>query len=176
MKKNVARYADVQDAERTWMAGFVGRLDEAMELVKPLRTAALQQLGIDEKLPWRFLDGDDTRISRTYDGNRRGFSARYPLVVHQPRRPGALREALLEAKRRNIRVVFLIYPHSQTLADYLGPDFVSQMTSAIETFQRDFGVEVWAPARSWPDDYLRDRAHMNLKGRERYLTLLREHF
>jgi hypothetical protein len=176
MKKNVERYANVTDRGPTWMAGFTGSLNRAVDVVKPVRRTALRILGIDERLPWRFLDTDDERIGRTYNGNTKGFETRYPLLVHQPRRPLALHEVLSEARRRNIQVTFLMYPQSQTLADYLGPNFVDQMTSAIDTFQREFGVELWAPAMSWPDEFFRDRGHMNLKGRERYLALFGEHF
>ncbi|WP_282608485.1 hypothetical protein [Pelagibius sp. Alg239-R121] len=116
----------------------------------------------------------DLRLS--YDGSRETFNKVYPELIHPPRDPQTLESALSEARSRGVRAVFVVLPRSQSVLDHLGATAKQEFTDAIAAFGRQFDVEVWSPALSWPDDHFKDRAHMNGLGRVRFIEALRARF
>ena len=119
---------------------------------------------------------DVSGMDHSYSGSREFYDRFYPERFHPPRGPKQLVTVLSEARARGVRAIFVVPPRSQSVVDYLGADAGKALTAAVAAFGRRFDVEVWSPALSWPDDHFKDRAHMNVRGRARFIEALRARF
>ena len=68
-----------------------------------------------------------------------------------------------------MRLVFLAYPMSKAAAERLGEGFLDDQRRALALAEQRLGVPVFGNTAVWPDRYFVDNAHLNRKGRERFL-------
>lgn len=85
-----------------------------------------------------------------------------------------LRELIRSARPKQVRLIFATMPRSASAAVVAGEEFEQSYSANLQKFETRFGVEVWRPAVSWPDEFFFDRSHVNVRGRKRFLEALRK--
>lgn len=71
------------------------------------------------------------------------------------------------------RLILLDFPRSETAASRLDETTRDGLPLAVRALARELDVALFQPAPFWSDAHFADRAHMNARGRERYLRELR---
>jgi hypothetical protein len=176
-RKGTGRRSKLLAATPVWVGGVTQFLDvSAKRIGLNARNSIRTEFGVKPEGIAGRVFVSDANMDNVYDGSSKGIAKRYPADYHQPRNARKLGAVVSEAKRKGIRLVFMSYPHSQTVADFIGPGSLAEMVDEMDIFSRDFGVEVWVPALSFSDEYFRDKGHLNQRGRERFLELFREKF
>lgn len=137
-----------------------------------LRAAMLQLLfrkasATQDAAPDPLFDGS------IFDGNRSKLATYDPVVVHAPRDPAAIAKALATARRRGAEIVWIAMPRTETVASYFGPAIEIGFDEQLQAFAAKFNATIWRPARSWPNEFFYDQAHLNAAGRARFLSELR---
>jgi len=112
-------------------------------------------------------------LYHSFNGDLSGYKYLYPVTLRFPKEPDKLRSALRRANESRLRVVLLTFPRSETLVNYLGETDVRADNENMEAFAKLFGLSLWRVADAWPDDHFSDQAHMNARGRQRFVDAMR---
>lgn len=117
------------------------------------------------------LDGlpDPRRLDRPQEIDPTVMATFYPLTLHAPCEGERLRELVARAKAQGTRIELLALPRSPYGEERLGrvqSDGLGQLTEAMAA---DLGVPLLPPAKLWTNAEFTDHAHLNARGRERYL-------
>ncbi len=92
------------------------------------------------------------------------------------RTPAAMdrwRDLALIMAEKGGRLILLDFPRSETAASRLDDEMRDGLPLLVRGLARELDVALFQPAPFWSDDHFADRAHMNARGRERYLRELR---
>lgn len=173
----------VQRVEHAVLAGVKRIFVEIDPLLRTYRSVYKLPAGIraiqefSERL--RFTLREQLRLHGDDPGGAAfdGFVGGQPVdfLIHAPRHPAGIAKVLELAKNRELDIVWVAMPRSQSAADQLGPAFESAFASRLQEFALAMGANVWRPTIAWPDELFKDRAHLNSAGRERFMTELRRH-
>jgi len=96
----------------------------------------------------------------------------YPIHMRSPRELGRLKQLLSLAKDRHIDIALIAPPRSETALNYMGIDSARSLERHFHDLARQLELPLFQPARSWPDEYFIDQAHMNRRGRKRFCNEL----
>jgi hypothetical protein len=164
------------DHEVSWATGLIDSLQPAWERAgETLRYKIGMLAGVPVGL-WSLENNEPGGMDTVYDGKHSHFGDFYPMNIHQPTAPRTLEKVLAVARENGVRVTFIALPRSQEAEAFIGQAAQRELSAALAAFQRHFGVEVWSPAASWPNDHFRDQGHFNGLGRARFLEALRARF
>jgi hypothetical protein len=100
---------------------------------------------------------------------------RYKTTLHPPRRPSEISAILALARKKQVDVVFMSMPRSESASRELGSQFERAYAKLLDDFVERFDATVLRPGMHWPDDYFVDRAHVNIRGRMRMMDIIRHH-
>lgn len=98
------------------------------------------------------------------------LAAAYPLFLREPEHPLRLSKIAEEARRKGVEIVLIVPPRSETAANYMGKEAQEALQAHFEALVRKWGFSLFRTSPFWPDDYFLDHAHMNARGRARFLT------
>lgn len=115
---------------------------------------------------------EPTRLDEAFHITSRSLGQVYPLHLRTPRHLGKLEKLLELAKERDIEIVLVAPPRSQTAVDYLENESTEALKKHIQDVAEQLDLPLFHPARCWPDEYFIDQAHMNRRGRKRFCNEL----
>lgn len=115
---------------------------------------------------------EPTRLDEAFHIESHSLARTYPLNLRAPRHPDELETVLALAKERDIEIVLVAPPRSQTAVDYLGNESTEALKQHIQDVAEQLDLPLFQPACSWADEYFIDKAHMNRRGRERFCNEL----
>ncbi len=90
------------------------------------------------------------------------------------RNGGELKRLINDSKAGGRTLVFVAMPRAESAARALGESFEQTFRDNLRWLEREFGAEVWRPAVFWPDDHFWDQAHLNRRGRARFVKSIQE--
>lgn len=96
----------------------------------------------------------------------------YPLHLRFPRNPEALEEILKKASSARVDLILIAPPRSQLAANAMGPQATETLRLHFQDLARRLNLPLFEPAAVWPNDYFIDQAHMNRRGRARFMREL----
>jgi hypothetical protein len=96
----------------------------------------------------------------------------YPLHLRFPRNPEALEEVLKTAVATGVDLILIAPPRSQLAANAMGPQATETLRLHFQALARRLDLPLFQPAAVWPNDHFIDLAHMNRRGRARFMLEL----
>ena len=102
---------------------------------------------------------EPTRLDEAFHIESHSLTQVYPLRLRTPRHLGKLEELLELAKERQIEIVLVAPPRSQTTLEYLGNESAEALERHIQDVAEQLERPLFRPARCWPDEYFIDQAH-----------------
>lgn len=135
--------------------------------------------GLRWRIKWTLLGTDaalaaaerePTTLGQIYDGDGSRLATEYSVTLRPSETIDLLTPALAAARQKGLDVILVVMPRSDTASRFAGGAFNTGLDARVAALRARVPNVVWEPARSWPDRYFADRAHMNLAGRERILA------
>ncbi|MFO1255986.1 MAG: hypothetical protein U1E37_10000 [Sphingomonadaceae bacterium] len=96
----------------------------------------------------------------------------YPLTIHPPCEGERLARAVARAKAQGIRIVLLVPPRSPFGERLLGNAQSQQLTLRTRELANRLGLDLLEFGAGWSDAEFVDHAHVNARGRARFLRQL----
>lgn len=165
--------------ERPWFLGLIaaGWQEAVHDFGRSIRDSIRGLVTETRRGTWSHVSQNDVlRAHGEYDGDTSDLSRLYPLRFHLPKDPARLMRVLAEARQQGRRIVFIVFPRSTTAAAYLGAELAREQARYVNLLAQRYEVEVWDLSGPWPDNHFYDQAHVNERGRERFLTILRQRY
>lgn len=120
------------------------------------------------------LDGmrEPLRLDRAQEIDPAVMATFYPLTIHAPCLEERLERAVARAKAQGIRVTLVAYPRSPFGKARLGTEQERELTEATRQLANRLGLDLFAPTQGWSDAEFVDHAHLNARGRTRFMANL----
>jgi hypothetical protein len=96
----------------------------------------------------------------------------YPLTIHPPCQAERLERAVAKAKAQGIRVTLVAYPRSPYGQARLGSQQERELTQATRQLAARLGLDLMVPTADWSNTEFVDHAHLNSRGRARFVREL----
>jgi hypothetical protein len=96
----------------------------------------------------------------------------YPLRLRLPKDPKALEKVLKDANAAGVELILVAPPRSQLAADAMGIEANQTLQQHYQALALNMKLPLFYPATAWPDDHFIDTAHMNRRGRTRFMEEL----
>ncbi|MGZ0167671.1 MAG: hypothetical protein ACKVII_27430 [Planctomycetales bacterium] len=116
----------------------------------------------------RSMTEEPSKLDATFQTSSVALRQVYPIHLRSPRELDRLQQLLDKANEQHIKIVLVAPPRSQTAVNYIGDDFAESLERHFQNLARQLDLPLFQPARSWPDEFFVDHAHMNRRGRERF--------
>jgi hypothetical protein len=141
-----------------------------MQSLLDLSTRARQPLR--DLLNKRPLVSEAEKLDAPFAVQSKTLLQNYPLRLRFPSNPEALNATLAVAASKGVALILIAPPRSQLAADAMGPQATEKLWLHFQTVARDLNLPLFQPAAVWPNEYFIDLAHMNRRGRARFLQEL----
>lgn len=115
---------------------------------------------------------DADRLNRQLRIDPALLEAIYPLKLRAPREAGRLSELIAEAEAGGLEVIFWAPPRAGITTRYLDSEELGDLERHFVELARTYGVGLLSSGGIWPDDHFVDHAHMNARGRDRFVLEL----
>ena len=96
----------------------------------------------------------------------------YPLYLRSPRNINELKRLISKAKYQDVQVILIAPPRSQRAAKYIGETGAKKLELHYQNLAKQFDLLLFQTDAFWPNENFSDSAHMNAKGRERFMEEL----
>lgn len=133
----------------------------------------LMQHFLSRNIPVKSKFIDEPLIDRKVHFDKSDFERLYPLSLRMPLQPERLQEALRVARGKSVDVLFVLPPRSQAAVDFMGPEQALRFLQRADAFGRAFGVPVWNAGLAWDNQLFVDHAHLNRRGRDKFIAFLK---
>lgn len=111
-------------------------------------------------------------LDRLFRVSPRMLALFYPLHLREPADPMAWAALVQRARQQNAAIILLAPPRSRSAADSMGPAAGEALQRHLAARAQELGVPMFQPGPVWPDDHFVDHAHMNRRGRARFMQEL----
>jgi len=120
------------------------------------------------------LDGmrEPFHLNRAQEIDPMVMATFYPLTIHQPCLGERLERAVASAKAQGIRVKLIAYPRSPYGQARLGARQEQELAEATRQLAARLGLELLGSTAQWSDAEFTDHAHLNARGRARFMREL----
>lgn len=112
------------------------------------------------------------QLDRAQDIDPTVMATFYPLTIHAPCQEKRLARAVASARAQDIRVTLIVYPRSPYGRTRLGARQERELEEATRNMAARLGLGVLGPASGWSDAEFTDHAHLNVRGRARFMANL----
>ena len=96
----------------------------------------------------------------------------YPLHLRNPADPKALEAVLKTATTKGVSLILIAPPRSQLAANAMGTQATETLRQHFQALARRLDLPLFQPSAVWPNDHFIDAAHMNRRGRARFMQEL----
>lgn len=116
--------------------------------------------------------GEPPQLDRPQQIDPTVMATFYPLTFHQPCLDNRLGKALLRAKAQGIRITLVVPPRSPFGQVQLGAEQERVLAKKTNNLAARLGLDLLAPTAGWTNAEFTDHAHLNIRGRERFVRNL----
>ena len=120
----------------------------------------------------RGMRDEPTELQLGKHQNSSPSTSHYPLSPRPVACPEQLQKLLVTASSKNTQVVLLLPPRSMYAEKFAGLGSSRALDLQAKKMAQAYRLELFSPIGPWPNSLFVDSAHMNLKGRERFLREL----
>ncbi len=118
------------------------------------------------------LDTEPDTLDHPFKVPPRAFAYFYPLHLREPDDPEAWAALVQRARQQDAAIILVAPPRSRSAADAMGTAAGEALQRHLAALAQELGMPMFQPGPVWPDDHFVDHAHMNRRGRARFMQEL----